>query len=59
MHVGYRGYLGGQEYETEYLGPADDISDADGVAVIDWWQAVDKALKWRVELTSYVRSRIS
>jgi integrase len=55
LHIGYRRlkgksgtwwarhYLGAQKYETEALGIADDQSDADGAAVIDYWQAQAKA----------------
>jgi integrase len=57
LHLGYRRiktgtgtgtwwarhYLGDQQYETESLGIADDLSDADGVAVLDYWQAQEKA----------------
>lgn len=55
LHLGYRRiktgagtwwarhYLGNQQYETESLGIADDLSDADGVAVLDYWQAQEKA----------------
>jgi integrase len=55
LHLGYRRiktgagtwwarhYLGAQQYETEGLGIADDLSDADGVAVLDYWQAQEKA----------------
>lgn len=55
MHLGYRRptdgagpwivrrYLGKQQYEEERIGIADDLSDADGVRVLDYWQAVDKA----------------
>lgn len=55
LHLGYRRirngagtwwarhYLGDQRYETESLGIADDLSDADGVAVLDYWQAQEKA----------------
>ena len=51
LHVGYRRlkgkagtwwarhYIGKQEYETESIGIADDLSDADGVAVLSFWQA--------------------
>jgi len=38
-----RHYIGAQTYEIEPLGIADDLSDADGVAVINFWQAQDKA----------------
>jgi integrase len=55
LHIGYRRlkgkagtwwarhYIGAQTYEIEALGNADDLSDADGVAVINFWQAQDKA----------------
>ena len=55
VHVGYRRlkgksgtwwarhYVGDQQYETESLGIADDLSDADGVAILDYWQAQTKA----------------
>jgi integrase len=51
LHLGYRRlkgkagtwwarhYVGQQEYETESIGVADDLSDADGVAILDYWQA--------------------
>ena len=55
LHLGYRRlkgkggtwwarhYLGEQQYEIEAVGIADDLSDADGVAVLDFWQAQTKA----------------
>ena len=55
LHLGYRRlkgkagtwwarhYLGVQRYELEALGIADDLSDADGVAVLSYWNAQDKA----------------
>jgi integrase len=55
LHLGYRRikngagtwwarhYLGKRQYETDALGIADDLSDADGVAVLDYWQAQEKA----------------
>jgi integrase len=55
LHLGYRKlkgkpgtwaarhYLGEQAYEVEGIGSADDMSDADGVAVLDFWQAQTKA----------------
>jgi integrase len=51
LHVGYRKnrigsgtwtvryYTGEQSYQLEKIGLADDMSDADGVAVLDFWQA--------------------
>jgi integrase len=38
-----RHYVGGQAYVTETIGTADDYSDSDGVAVLDFRQAQDKA----------------
>jgi integrase len=55
LHVGYRRlkgkpgtwwarhYLGNGGYATEWLGAADDFSDPDGIAVLDFWQAQTKA----------------
>jgi integrase len=51
LHLGYRRplsgpgrwvarhYVGGDTYETETFGTADDFSDADGVAILNYWQA--------------------
>jgi integrase len=51
LHLGYRRlkgkagtwwarhYAGEQRYEVESIGIADDLSNADGVAVLDYWQA--------------------
>src|SRR5271155_3191136 len=55
VHVGYRRirgkpgtwwcrfYVGHQQYAVEALGASDDSSDADGVAILDYWQAVEAA----------------
>jgi integrase len=55
LHLGYRRlkakagtwvarhYVGDQQYEVESLGTADDQSDADGTAILDYWQAQAKA----------------
>lgn len=55
LHLGYRRlagkagtwwarhYLGAQRYAVESLGIADDLSEADGVAILDYWQAQAKA----------------
>lgn len=54
LHVGYRkgkvasvwvmrSYVGDQNYKVAKIGTADDVLDADGVEVLNWWQAVDKA----------------
>jgi hypothetical protein len=32
-------YLGAQKYRFEPIGVADDLSDSDGVAILDFWQA--------------------
>jgi integrase len=50
LHLGYRkgrtggrwvrrSYLGDRQYELETIGTADDHAAADGIAVLDWWQA--------------------
>jgi integrase len=61
LHLGYRRlgggagtwvarhYIGGQSYEVQKIGIADDVSDADGVAVLDFWQAQEAARKAMVE----------
>jgi integrase len=62
LHLGYRRlgggqagtwvgrhYVGKQSYEVQKIGIADDVSDADGVAVLDFWQATDVARKIMVE----------
>jgi integrase len=55
LHLGYRKplsgpgkwiarhYIGDQSYETETIGSADDFSDADGEAILDFRQAQAKA----------------
>src|SRR5262249_14185865 len=54
LHLGYRkgkdarrwvarAYLGNGQYRVENIGYADDIADADGVKVLDYWQAQEKA----------------
>lgn len=55
VHLGYRKlkgragtwvdrhYIGDQKYEVERIGAADDFSDADGIAILDYWQAADAA----------------
>src|SRR5262249_35727237 len=62
LHLGYRRLgggqagtwvvrhsLGGQSYEVEKIGIADDVSDADGAAVLDFWQAQEAAREAMVE----------
>ena len=36
-------YAGGGQYHVRNIGIADDIADADGVTVLDFWQAQEKA----------------
>ena len=55
LHLGYRRlrakagswwarhYVGNRQYHVEGLGIADDLSDADGVAVLTYWEAQTKA----------------
>jgi integrase len=55
LHLGYRRikgkagtwwcrhYLGNQQYDVEPIGIADDQSSANGVDILDFWQAQDKA----------------
>ena len=55
LHLGYRRlrgksgtwwcrfYLGERQYAVEPIGTADDQASADGIEVLDFWQAQDKA----------------
>lgn len=61
LHIGYRRtsgrwvvrvYVGLQNYKVETIGTADDVTDADGVAVLNWSQAQEKARLRRVEFTT-------
>jgi integrase len=62
LHLGYRRlgggqagtwvsrlYAGQQSYEVAKIGIADDVSDADGAAVLDFWQAQNAARKAMVD----------
>jgi integrase len=61
LHIGYRRlkagignwvvrhYAGDQKYEVETIGPADDKSDADGIAILSFSQAQGKARELMVE----------
>lgn len=61
LHLGYRKlkgragtwsvrhYAGNQKYEVKSIGAADDLSDADGVAILGYWQAVEKARELMVK----------
>lgn len=65
VHIGYRRpttgagkwvlrlYAGEQSYRTETLATADDFSDADGVAILDWRQAQTLARK---RMADYART---
>src|SRR3984893_15294667 len=41
-----RHYRGGGIYATEAIGVADDTLEADGINVLDYWQAQDHAGRW-------------
>jgi hypothetical protein len=41
-----RRYRGGNDYDTAALGSADDLTDADGLKVFDFWQAQSAARRW-------------
>jgi hypothetical protein len=43
-----RHYIGNQAYQVVSVGAADDLSDADGVAILDYWQAQTKAREMMV-----------
>ena len=58
LHVGYRKgqrggawvvrrYLGEQEYKVETISAADDVEDANGVEVLNFWQAQEAARNMR------------
>jgi integrase len=61
LHLGYRRlrgragtwwarhYIGNQAYKIVSIGAADDLSDADGVAILDYWQAQIKAREMMVK----------
>jgi integrase len=61
LHLGYRRlktgagnwvvrhYIGDQKYEVETIGPADDLSDADGVKILNFTQVQAKARELMVE----------
>jgi hypothetical protein len=41
-----RHYRGGSSYDTSALGLVDDLTDADGIKVLDFWQALEAARRW-------------
>lgn len=63
FHIGYRklkkgggswiarARLDDTGYKFNQLGKADDIQDADGVTIFDFWQAQEKAHKWHKDLS--------
>jgi integrase len=63
LHVGYRKgkdarrwvariYVGGGQYVVESIGYADDFADADGVNVLNFWQAQDRARQLAAKRTA-------
>jgi integrase len=70
LHVGFRKgktggvwvvrhYIGNQHYKVETIATADDIEDADGERVLDFWQAQEAARAIRPAVGSGGRSRWS
>src|SRR5262245_4474500 len=68
LHLGYRKgkdarrwvarlYLGNGQYRVENIGHADDINDADGAGVLDYWQAQDKARELQAGRSGTVSGR--
>jgi integrase len=64
LHVGYRKgktsgvwvirrYLGNQAYQLETIAEADDVLDANGVEVLDFWQAQEVARRVRPRRGTY------
>lgn len=58
LHIGYRKgktggawvvrrYLGGQAYKVETIAQADDVEDANGSTILDFWQAQEAARSMR------------
>lgn len=58
LHVGYRKgkrggawvirrYLGDQDYKVETIAAADDVEDANGIEILDFWQAQEAARNMR------------
>lgn len=69
LHLGYRRlktgtgnwvvrhYVGDQKYELETIGPADDLSDADGIKILSFSQAQAKARTLMVERANKVAGK--
>ena len=67
LHIGYRRlkgkagtwwarhYIGEREYDVEPLGVADDLSDADGTEILNYWQAQTKA---RERMTARIHAAV-
>ena len=49
-----RWYVGDQDYKTETIANADDIADADGVAILSFAQAQGVAREIRARRQDYV-----
>lgn len=70
LHLGYRRlengagrwvvrhYIGGQQYETETIATADDFSDADGLAILDFRQAQHKVRELMVHRANIAAGKI-
>jgi integrase len=70
-HLGYRRirgragswwgrfYVGDKTYQVESIGAADDLSDADGVAILTYWQAIDAVRKRREERAHTASGKIT
>lgn len=70
LHLGYRRlktgagnwvvrhYIGDQKYEVETIGPADDMSDADGIKILSFSQAQASARELMVERASKAAGKI-
>ena len=70
LHLGYRRlgdgqagtwvarhYVGDQQYAVERIGTADDMMDADGVAILDFWQAQEAAHEAMVERAHHAHGK--
>jgi len=70
LHLGYRRlgdgqagtwvarhYVGERQYAVERVGAADDYSDADGVVILDFWQAQEAARKAMVQRAHHAHGR--
>ena len=61
LHLGYRKnagggrwvvriYIGSQNYHVEAFADADDVADANGTSILDFWQAQQRALEMKAAL---------